>query len=179
MASPPRAGKARSKATAARRQRTQAQRAWQAWRIADRRFDPLSAMGASLVGGRWNSPGLGVVYASRSFAGAMLECLAHAGIGRIPRTHVAVEITIASAVTVEQHDESSLPPGWDQADLRVARALGDAWIREQRTAVLMVPSVVARREENVLINPRHPDFSRIVPGHPEPVVWDARLFGRY
>lgn len=108
----------------------------------------------------------------------MLECLAHAGIGRIPRTHVAVEITIAGAVTVERHDEGSLPAGWDQADLRVARAFGDAWIREQRTAVLVVPSVVARREGNVLINPRHPDFSRIVPGHPEPVVWDARLFSR-
>jgi hypothetical protein len=35
---------------------------------------------------------------------------------------------------------------------------------------------VARREGNVLINPRHPDFSGIVVGRPEPVVWDARLF---
>jgi len=58
----------------------------------------------------------------------------------------------------------------------VARAIGDAWIREQRTAVLVVPSVVARREGNVLINPRHPDFSGIVAGVPGPVVWDARLF---
>jgi RES domain-containing protein len=40
------------------------------------------------------------------------------------------------------------------------------------------PSVVARREGNVLINPRHPDFSGIVASAPEPVVWDARLFGR-
>jgi len=42
--------------------------------------------------------------------------------------------------------------------------------------VLVVPSVVARREGNVLINPRHPDFSGIVAGTPEQVVWDARLF---
>jgi RES domain-containing protein len=152
---------------------------WQAWRIADCRFDPFSPIGASLVGGRWNSPGLGVVYASRSYAGAMLECLAHAGIGRMPRTHVAIEIAIASAVTVERHDESSLPVGWDHADLRVARAFGDAWIRERRTAVLVLPSVVARREGNVLLNPQHPDFKQIVAGSPEPVVWDARLFGRH
>ncbi len=150
--------------------------AWQAWRIADGRFDPFSALGASLVGGRWNSPGLGVIYASRSFAGAMLECLAHAGIGRVPRTHVAVEIAIAAAVTVERHDESSLPAGWDHADLRLARALGDAWIRERRTAVLVVPSVVARKEGNILINPQHSDFSGIVASEPEPVIWDARLF---
>ena len=165
--------KARSKAAAGKPAQTEA---WQAWRIADGRFDPFSAVGASLVGGRWNSPGLGVIYASRSYAGAMLECLAHAGIGRVPRTHVAVEIAIAATVTLELHDEASLPDAWDHADLRVARAFGDAWIRERRTAVLVVPSVVARREGNVLINPQHLDFSGIVAGAPEPVIWDARLF---
>ncbi len=173
MASPLRA---RSRSAGGKQARSQS---WQAWRIADGRFDPLSPVGASLVGGRWNSPGLGVIYASGSYAGAMLECLAHAGIGRVPRTHVAVEISIAAAVTVERHAENSLPMGWDHADLRVARVFGDAWIRERRTAVMVVPSVVARREGNVLINPQHPDFSRIVAGSAEPVVWDARLFGRH
>jgi RES domain-containing protein len=174
MASP-RKGSDRARSKAAARIQAPAQ-SWQAWRIADGRFDPFSPVGASLVGGRWNSPGLGVIYASRSYAGAMLECLAHAGIGRVPRTHVAVELAIAEALAVERHDESSLPAGWDHADLRVARAFGDTWIRELRTAVLVVPSVVARREGNVLINPRHPDFSSIVASEPEPVVWDARLF---
>lgn len=173
MASPP---KARSKAGTTRQAQSQA---WKAWRIADGRFDPFSPIGASLVGGRWNSPGRGVIYASRSYAGAMLECLAHAGIGRVPRTHVAIEISVAGVVTTERHDESSLPVGWDHADLRVARAFGDAWIRERRTAVLVVPSVVARREGNVLLNPQHPDFRMILASSPEPVVWDARLFGRH
>ena len=117
-----------------------------------------------------------VIYASLSYAGAMLECLAHAGIGRVPRTHVAVGIAVAQAVAVERHDASQLPTGWDHADLRVARAFGDAWIRERRTAVLVVPSVVARREGNVLINPGHPDFAHITAGAPEAVVWDERLF---
>jgi RES domain-containing protein len=172
MASPP---KARAGAASSQQARPQA---WQAWRIADGRFDVFSPVGASMVGGRWNSPGLGVIYASRSCAGAMLERLAHAGIGRMPGTHVAIEITVAGDVQVERHDESSLPVGWDHADLRVARAFGDAWVRERRTAVLVVLSVVARREANVLLNPQHPDFRRISAGSPEPVVWDARLFGR-
>ncbi len=172
MASPP---KARSKTATAEQVLSQD---WKAWRIADGRFDVFSAIGASLVGGRWNSPGLGVIYASRSYACAMLECLAHAGIGRMPRTHVAIEIAIAAAVSVEGHDESSLPAGWDHADLRVARAFGDAWIRERRTAALVVPSVVARREGNVLLNPQHAEFKKVVVGSPEPVVWDARLFAR-
>jgi RES domain-containing protein len=152
---------------------------WPAYRIADGRFDPFSAVGASLVGGRWNSPGHGVVYASRSFAGAMLECLAHAGIGRVPRTHVAIEIRIPATLSVEQHDEADLPAGWDHRDLRVSRSLGDGWLREGRSAVLCVPSVVARREHNVLLNPRHPDFPLVTAGPPEPVIWDQRLFGRH
>lgn len=174
MASP-RKGSNRARSKAAARKQAPA-KTGQAWRIANGRFDPFSPVGAALVGGRWNSPGLGVIYASRSYAGAMLECLAHAGIGRVPRTHVAVEMAIAEAPAVERHDESSLPAGWDHADLRLARAFGDAWVRELRTAVLVVPSVVARREGNVLINPQHPDFGGIIAGAPEPVVWDARLF---
>ena len=174
MASPPKDPlRARLKSAARRQGPAQT---WQAWRIADGRFDPFSSVGALLVGGRWNSPGMGVIYASRTYAGAMLECLAHAGIGRVPRTHVAVEIAIAEAVAVEPHDDTSLPAAWDHADLRVARGFGDAWIRERRSAVLVVPSVVARREGNVLINPQHRDFSDIVASTPEPVVWDARLF---
>ena len=152
---------------------------WQAWRIVDGRFDPFSAAGASLVGGRWNSPGLGVIYASRTYSGALLECLAHAGIGRVPKTHVAIEIAIAGDVAAERYDASDLPVGWDHSNLRVARAFGDAWIREQRTAVLVVPSVVARKEGNVLLNPLHPDFKKVAAGPPEPVIWDARLFGRH
>ena len=149
---------------------------WQAWRIADGRFDPLSPMGASLVGGRWNSPGLGVIDGSCSYAGAMLECLAHAGIGRVPRTHVAVEIAISEAVAVERRDESDLPAGWDRADLRVARAFGDAWIREQSTALLgaqdrssrgaerfmtlslaavQIASVMQQSRANLVANPQH------------------------
>ena len=90
----------------------------------------------------------------------------------------AVEIATAGAVGVERSDPHSLLSRWDHNDLRAARAFGDAWIRECRTAMLVVPSVVARRESNVLINPQHPDFRLISAGTPEPVLWDARLFGR-
>lgn len=107
----------------------------------------------------------------------MLECLVHAGIGRVPRTHVAIEITIAAAVRVERHDPSSLPAGWDDADLRVARSFGDAWIREPRTAVLVVPSVVARREGTCFLKSAARGFQEDL-GSPEAVVWDVRLFRR-
>jgi RES domain-containing protein len=151
---------------------------WSAWRIADGRFEPFSAVGASLVGGRWNSPGLGVIYASQSFAGAMLECLAHAGIGRVPKTFVSIQIHVPNSLTVETHDDRSLPRGWDHRDQHASRLFGDQWLAERRSAVLRVPSVVARQENNVLFNPLHPQFRRLVVAAPEAVVWDARLFAK-
>jgi len=46
----------------------------------------------------------------------------------------------------------------------------------RKTAVLVVPSVVARRERSLLISPQHPDFTGIVASRPEMVVRDAQLF---
>ena len=62
--------------------------------------------------------------------------------------------------------------------LASSRAYGDGWLLSKRTPVLVVPSVVARPDCNVLINPTHPDFRKITHSKPEPVVWDRRLFHR-
>ena len=146
------------------------------FRIADTRHAVWSGTGAMLVGGRFNSPGRAVIYAALTFAGAMLEVLVHARIGKVPKTHGWVEATVPDDVLVERHTAETLPAGWDAAALQVARQFGDAWLTESRSALLVVPSVVARAEFNVLVNPMHPDAARIVVADPQPVVWDERLF---
>ena len=42
--------------------------------------------------------------------------------------------------------------------------------------MLLVPSVVARVERNLVINADHPEFARVTVGLETPVWWDARLF---
>ena len=64
----------------------------------------------------------------------------------------------------------------DAGDGAVARAFGCAWYTEARSAILIVPSVVARMERNLLFNAAHPDFPRISAGLEEPIRWDERLF---
>jgi RES domain-containing protein len=145
-------------------------------RIADSRHPVWDGTGALLVGGRFNSPGRAVIYGALSFAGAMLEVLVHARIGKVPRNHVFVTAQVPDDVSVERADLALLPAGWDTPDLGIARTYGDRWISEARSAVLLVPSVVARAEWNAMVNPAHPDAARIVVGEPEPVLWDARLF---
>jgi hypothetical protein len=61
----------------------------------------------------------------------------------------------------------------------VSETFGEHWCRQQRSAILLVPSVVARLDRNVLINPAHREFATIHASLHEPVYWDRRLFGSY
>jgi len=147
------------------------------FRIADGRRTLWDGAGAALLGGRWNSPGRPVIYGSLSYAGAMLEVLAHARLGLLPETHRYVIAEVPGDVPLERHDADSLPAGWDAENSLTARAFGDCWLAEQRSAILLVPSVVARLEWNALVNPAHPDVAKIRCSKAERVNWDRRLFG--
>ena len=148
-----------------------------AFRIADRRFTVFDGTGAFLNGGRWNSPGRRVIYASETYPGAILEMLAHTRIGKVPRTHERIEITIPSNVSIEHVDPKSLK-GWDAPDSVIASQFGDEWLRQQRSLILTVPSLPASElARNVLINQDHPELVQLKISPPQPVVWDSRLFG--
>lgn len=147
-----------------------------AFRIADRRFPIFDGTGARLIGGRWNSPGRAVIYAAESFAAALLEILVHANLGRVPKSHAVVEITIPESVSIESLSGQNLP-GWAEEDQRASRDFGDRWLEEKRSVVLLVPGVVTRgRGLNVLINPAHREFIQITASQPEDIQWDERLF---
>jgi len=146
------------------------------FRIADSRHPVWDGAGAALTGGRWNSPGQPVIYGSLSYSCALLEILAHTNTGRIPKTHGYVIAEVPDGVPVETYDAGSLPSGWDLENSASARAFGDLWLLEARTAILVVPSVVARLDANALVNPNHPDARRLSVSSIETIVWDARLF---
>jgi RES domain-containing protein len=150
---------------------------WRVYRIADRRHTLFDGQGAAIFGGRWNSPGRRVIYAAESYAGAMLEVLANANIGRMPKRHAWIEILIAGNVSVEQVDVSRVRR-WDAPDQHTSRIFGDKWYDQQRSAVLIVPSTVTRVERNVVINEAHPEFVKLRATRPKPVIWDQRLFDR-
>ena len=146
------------------------------FRIADRRHPLWNGTGAMLIGGRFNSPGRPVIYGALTFAGAMLEVLVHARIGKVPKTHVWVEAQVPDDLPVERHTPGTLPVGWDGPSSEIAREFGNRWLEECRSAILVVPSVVARAESNALVNPAHPDAMRIVVSEAQRVIWDERLF---
>lgn len=149
-----------------------------AFRIADRRHAIFDGSGAMLKGGRWNSPGTPVIYAAETYAGAVLEIVVHANLGYLPKTHSSICISLPDDLALERLQPSEVP-GWDAEDRVASRAHGDLWLDERRTAILTVPSVILHgRENNILINPNHPDFHRLEADAPKLVVWDPRLFSR-
>lgn len=146
-----------------------------AYRIGDDRFPLFDGRGAMLEGGRWNSPGHPVIYGSLSQAGAMLEVMTHANIGRLPRHSQMIIIEIPGDLAVESVDAAALPR-WDHLDNVASRQFGDEWIVSRRSVALIVPSVIAQHDRNIVINPMHPDFPKITPSDPESIQWDSRLF---
>ena len=150
----------------------------QIYRIGDSRHPLWDGTGAAMMGGRWNSPGRPVIYGSLSYACAMLEILVHANIGRIPATQVYVVAELPDTFPIERHDAQALPRGWDSDDHSIAQRFGDQWLQEARSAVLVVPSVVAALEWNAVINPLHPNASQFLVSPSQKVIWDQRLFTR-
>ena len=147
-----------------------------AWRACKRKYDPYDGAGAELVGGRWNSPGRPVIYAADSFAGALLEILAHSARPRtLPGPHHAIRLEIPDEL-IERLEPGDLA-GWHLRDSPAARRFGDGWLDGTRSAVLLVPALPSRPVGRaVLVNPRHAAAGRIARGKVFAVPWDERLF---
>jgi RES domain-containing protein len=137
-------------------------------------FPIFDASGSTLFPGRWNTPASPMLYTSEHYSTAMLEKLVH-GSGRLPPNQHFIEITIPNGVSCEMVTPAHLP-GWDHISGTASKAYGEAWQQAKRSLLLFVPSVVARLESNILINPEHPDFSAVTYGLHQPVWWDDRLF---
>jgi RES domain-containing protein len=131
--------------------------------------------GARLFPGRWNTAVSPIIYTSEHYSTAILEKLVHAS-GIMPANQHFTRITIPNGVSYEMFQPAS-HAGWDAKDESICKAFGVAWYRERRSALLLVPSIPARLERNILINPLHPDASKITHELPEPVWWDERLYG--
>jgi RES domain-containing protein len=146
------------------------------WRLCKRRHAALDGQGARLAGGRWNSRGTAVVYASETLSLAALELLVHGDPALLPDDLVAIAIAIPDGLPVRRIEAAGLPRTWRRYPAPESLApLGDAWAKDRASAVLSVPSAVVPGERNFLLNPAHPDFRRIRAGRPEKFALDARL----
>lgn len=151
------------------------------WRICRERFaaEAFTGSGARIFGGRWNSRGVAMVYASSSLALAAIELFVHLEANQQPEDLVAIAATLPAGEPSQRLNPlnpDDLPRHWWSDDFEPLRALGDKWIREKSSLAIEVPSAALRMEWNVLVNPQHPAVAKIKVEKPQPFRFDARMF---
>jgi len=148
-----------------------------AWRIVKRKHarSAFTGEGARRFGGRWNSPGVSMVYTAQSQALAALAMLVRLDSADLLQKYVVFEVGIDEAFIIRV-DLALLPKNWRaNPPPAKARAIGDAWITAGSSVALQVPSTLVLSEFNYLLNPRHPDFAKLELGKPSPFRFDPRL----
>jgi len=132
----------------------------------------LDGVGGLHADGRWHRLGSRIVYTAATVSLALVEVRVH--LEMAPQGWVSLEIDLPDSL-IQLLDLSSLPPGWS-TDRVTTQSVGEAWLRNRQWAAFAVPSVIVPSEVNYLLNPLHPDSSRIKVRSVTPVPFDPRLF---
>lgn len=90
-------------------------------------------------------------------------------------TFSAFQITIKDEF-IETLEPEDLPDDWrNEPPGSGSMTIGDQWANEARTPVLAVPSAIIPHEKNLILNPAHPEFSKVKISAPQPFAFDPRL----
>lgn len=148
------------------------------WRICRKRYaaDAATGEGARLYGGRWNSRGVRMVYASTSLALAAVETFVNLEPKLRPKDLISIEGEIPDEIEIGKLELSALPADWYRNRDESLRRFGDSWVRDGKTAVLLVPSAAIPGEWNLLLNPAHAAFAAIRLHPAVPFEFDLRMF---
>ncbi len=146
------------------------------YRLCKEKYAALDGYGAFLYGGRWNFPGKAVVYAAENRALAALEFLVgmehHRAVGKL----VMLTIEIPEELKGETISQNKLPDEWRQFPAPQSLAkLGDEWLQNGKSCLMILPSVHVPEENNYLFNLRHTDFARIKVLEQKSFRFDDRL----
>ena len=141
-----------------------------------RQANDLSGTGAKLVGGRWNSPGVAMLYTSENRALALAEYWVHVHPSNLPTDVCVVEIEVPDTARIMSIPLSSLPENWRVGPSQISlRQAGDQWVLNKQSLILKAPSTVMPLESNYILNPVHQDMARVSIISITDYVWDRRM----
>jgi len=150
------------------------------WRISN--HANLEGLSGEKSDGRWHTSARGkrIVYLAEHPAVSLIEVLAHlkADPNLLPGTYqlleVEVEDDIYSRACMVVDDTGRRP----SVDMPISRSQseGEAWLKEGKTALLIVPSFPSPFSLNFLFNPRHQDARGVRIAAVHTIAYDKRLF---
>lgn len=133
------------------------------YRIAKTEFCDISGEGAKLYGGRWNLPGIAVLYGSSSVSSALLERLTIDS-----ELFSSDRYILYSVMEFECPDKlvykpsvEELPGGWDAIPLQKSSQQYGTRLINSGVVCFAVPSVVDKTSLNFVINPLAKKFKEI------------------
>ena len=150
------------------------------WRIGHSSALTLGELGfgSKLGDGRWHAGCSGaqqVVYCASSRALCQLERRVHCN-GAMPKNMALIRLEIPPKSDLMVVTDLTLPADWRQ-NQAATQTIGMRWLASKSSLGLWVPSFVEPAENNLLLNPAHPDYARVrLVVEKNPFIFDPRLF---
>jgi RES domain-containing protein len=146
------------------------------WRLYRARYGPgLDGVGGTVADGRWHTRGSPVVYFGASAAIVVLERLAYTDSDLLPPDLRLARFAFSGRLSRDRVDKiAKLPSDWPE-DQNATRAIGDKWLRDGASSLLVVPSAILPEESNFVFNPGHRLSKPPRMIGERPFTFDARL----
>lgn len=139
------------------------------WRISN--YATLDGEGGKLFPARWHTKGRAIIYTADHPASSLCEMLANTDAMALPSSFQLLKI-VASEIKVSAVE--NLDANWT-TDQKITQDLGDKWLAAKTSVLLRVPSALVPEAFNYLINPTHPEMTRIQIKEVLRVPLDSRL----
>lgn len=121
----------------------------------------LSGEGARIYGGRWNRPGVAVLYTSQARSLAMLELIVHfSALNAMKEQYSFLSLSIPNEFieTIDLNLLRNIQFGLNNNKLW---EITEDYFFRKNILALKVPSILIPEEFNVLLNPQHPNYQLI------------------
>jgi len=135
----------------------------------------LNGTGARIYGGRWNKPGIPVLYTSGTRSLALLELIVHFNSAE------AIKLGYSFlSLKVDEHilhhlPEDLQPKILNRMNTEELSRITEEYFFQKNALALKVPSMLVPSEFNYLINPVHLDFQSLQVLGIEPALIDQRF----
>ena len=137
--------------------------------------DDISGTGAKLLGSRWNSRDIPVLYTSQNISLSVLEMLVNTNFKDYSIALDLMYINFPDDQPNTVIELKNLKNNWKD-DFDYTRYMGDEFFKQNESLILRVPSAVIQEEYNYLANPLHADFKKIKIINTKSFWPDERLF---
>ncbi len=132
--------------------------------------------GAFRYGGRWNSPGTRLLYASSSLSLATLEIFVSLNSEQLLSAYSFATLDLSDDLVLAVERFRKLPKNWDVSPPTAGtQTIGDEWAASMASVTLKVPSAVVPGESNYIFNVEHKMFTKVKLGKVHKFTFDRRL----